>query len=1296
MSFDDFKKPNRFVGMHAHDGYSTYDGLGYPADHLDFVLENGMDAFSITNHGNCNSLPFLWKHGEKLRKQGRKVRTISGCEFYFVPCLKEWEKKYQEHRDRVKAERDARKQEALSKIDVNKDAEEDEAQGGHVIEDEEDSKTYDPDALDWKRRYHLVVTARNLTGMKNLFRLIKRSYKEGFYRFPRIDFAMLKEHGEGLQVSSACLAGIATGTVFKGQAHKKDFEEIMRDLNNLTDRFHDALSPEQFFWEIQFNDLEAQHSTNRFLLEMAKRHNLPLIATADSHYPRPDLWEARELYKKLGWMRDKPTPLPTFEELKCELYPKNAEQMWEEYGKHYHQHDFYKGTEDMVRAAIERTHDLAWHEFEDVWIDSKAKLPNYANPQRSHASYPEPPEDTPFQQLAKLVKAAMIREGLGDKPEYVERVKEEMDDIKYLGFENYFLTMYDVFHLAEKKTLFGPARGSGGGSLVNYLLGITQIDPLPFGLLWSRFLGRHRTSWPDIDSDAGDRDALIDAARVLFGEDAVIPVSNFNTLKLKSIVKDVAKFYQIDFAEVNRVTGPLQGEVEPFARDANTEKSVFVLKHDDCMKYSDNYRAFMEKYPHVEKHVSTLFMEQRAIGRHAGGVLIADENELAETMPLIGVRGELQTPWTEGMNFRNLEDNGFIKFDFLGLTLMKDVENCIKRVLRTPDNPQPTFAQIKEYFDEHLNCRYVKQDDPKVWEHAYHHQDFAPGLFQFTAQGARNFCQQAKPDNIEELAAITAIYRPGPLKANVHIKYVEAKNDRDNIVYDHPVIERVLGPTCGFITFQEQFMTLAVELAGFTPGESDKMRKTLVKKSLDTIGKKGSERDQLRKQFVEGAQRLHDLDPKITHALFDKIEFFSLYGFNKSHAVAYAIDSYYAAWLYTYHPREWIATVLQSENNSPNGLAKTIREVKVLGYKFAPSDINYSGEEWDYNPERNAFIPPLSSIKGVGGKAMEEIIEARPFRNLRELFFNEEGKWRHSKVNKTCFGALCQIEAFASLQEFQDGDLENHRQLYHLIVDNYEQIRKSNEGKSKWLEKLEAIGDKNREEVDKIISVYTKTKMPEMEEAARALVLDANVMDWTYIDHLADMLAKLGHPKPRRQLQIDRCLERIAKNGERREKILERIDAFFDLDEAMGAVGHIEDWSRDEKIRLYQEITSAINNALVFPAEVMKRITKTDMPSVCEIPGGEKAVAWGCAAEIQKKTTKKGKEFYRIRMIDDQNRSCWLRVWGKFFEWGEERGQKIYYEPPAFSYWLMEVDVCPNWGASTAAFKMRRIPLADD
>ena len=249
----------------------------------------------------------------------------------------------------------------------------------------------------------------------------------------------------------------------------------------------------------------------------------------------------------------------------------------------------------------------------------------------------------------------------------------------------------------------------------------------------------HNTSWPDIDSDAGDRDVLIDAARELFGDDAVIPVSNFNTLKLKSLVKDVAKFFNVPFEEVNAVTGPLQDEVMPHAKDDDQEKSVFVLKHDDCMKYSAAYNAFMTKYPEVEEHVNALFMENRSIGRHAGGVLVADPKALAEGMPIIGVRGELQTPWTEGMNFRNLEDNGFLKFDFLGLTLLKDVENCIKRILIKQGVKNPTFSQIKDFFDEHLNCRTVKQDDQQVWKHVYHEGRFV-GVFQFTADGARKFC----------------------------------------------------------------------------------------------------------------------------------------------------------------------------------------------------------------------------------------------------------------------------------------------------------------------------------------------------------------------------------------------------------------------------------------------------------------------------------------------------------------------------------------------------------------------------
>jgi len=553
----------------------------------------------------------------------------------------------------------------------------------------------------------------------------------------------------------------------------------------------------------------------------------------------------------------------------------------------------------------------------------------------------------------------------------------------------------------------------------------------------------HNTSWPDIDSDAADRDVLIEEARNLFGEDAVIPVSNFNTLKLKSLVKDISKIYGIPFEEVNEVTGPLQAEVEPLARDEDQEKSVFVLKHEDCMRFSPKYKAFMEKYPEVEDHISTLFMQNRSVGRHAGGVLVADPEELSATMPIIGVRGELQTPWTEGMNFRNLEDNGFLKFDFLGLTLLKDVENCIRRILVKQGNPDPTFLDVKAFFDKHLNCRYVKQDDPAVWKHVYQEGRFV-GVFQFTASGARKFCMQANPNTIDELAAITAIYRPGPLKANVHNMYVDAGKNIEGIKYDHPLIEKVLGVTRGFIAFQEQFMSLAVELGGFSPGESDQMRKTLVKKSLDTLDKKSGEKVMLREKFVKGAKEIHGISEDITNALFDKIEFFSLYGFNKSHSVSYAIDSYYAAWLHTHYEKDWLATILQSASSNPKELSKVISEVKALGYSFSKHDVNYSGKQWDFSDEANAFVPPLGSVKGIGNAAVEEIMVNRPYKDLKGMLYDDAGEWRHSKVNKTVLSALCQIEGLESLEDFQYGRIANHRQLLLALTEekNYETLRK--------------------------------------------------------------------------------------------------------------------------------------------------------------------------------------------------------------------------------------------------------------
>lgn len=1057
------RPPRRFVGLHAHSGFSSYDGLGYPADHIDFVLENEMDAWALTDHGNANGHAHARKHFKKLEKQGRKFRQIYGVEFYFVPSLSQWRIDYEDAKEAARQARLDKKKAAL--VD-------DPEEVGHTIENEEETRTAAPKA-EWQRRYHLVITAKNQTGLYNIYTMVKKSFKYGFYRFPRIDYDMLREHSEGIMISTACVGGVASGLIFREFPDKRFAEltpdlitdvsraPIMGRLENMVDQFTDIVGDDNFFLELQFNNLPAQHLTNRCLIDLSEKTGIPLISTADSHYPSPDLWQARELYRRLGWKSKDGDGLPKKEDLKCELYPKNATQMWDEFLINKQEYKFYDGKEEVVRDSIERTHDIVWNKCEDTWIDTSIKLHDFSRPDKSA-----------FDQLLELVKQGLRDENMDGKPEYVERAKEELSDIKFLERENYFLVMNEVIKKASERTMMGAGRGSGAGSLVNYLLGITHVDPLKYGLLWERFLGRHRVSAPDIDTDVGDRDVLIEVARELYGDDAVIPVSNFNTLKLKSLIKDIGKYYDIPAKEIYDLTVPLQDEVMPLAKDENEEKSVFVLKHDDCMKYSKKYRDFMTKYPEVEKHIKVLFMQNKSLGRHAGGIVIAPPDVLEKSMPLISVKGELQTPWTEGMNFRNLEDNGAIKFDFLGITLMEDVRNCIRRILTSQGNPNPTFHECLKFFDDNLNCRYNELDDQHVYETAYHQKNFAPGIFQFTAEGARMLCRQAKPRTITEIAAITAIYRPGPLKANVHLKYVDVlrkAQQGEPPTYIHPIVEEVQGETQGFTVFQEHFMLLSQKLAGFTPAESDKLRKTLVKKSLDTVGKKSAEREEAKTKFLEGAERLHGLKPHLVEPLWQTIENMSVYCFNKSHSVAYSIDSYYAAWLYTYYPEQWLATILQSENNSTKGLTKTITEIKRLGYKFAPIDINHAGAEWEYNHQIQAFVPPLASIKKVGPTAAAEIIESRPFQNLNDLLFDRKG-WYHSKMNKGSFDSLCKVEAFGSLEEFKNGKIKNHRQLHELLMNNWDKLRKGPKGMSAAaIRKAEANGEVVPDILDELI-----------------------------------------------------------------------------------------------------------------------------------------------------------------------------------------------------------------------------------
>jgi len=626
-------------------------------------------------------------------------------------------------------------------------------------------------------------------------------------------------------------------------------------------------------------------------------------------------------------------------------------------------------------------------------------------------------------------------------------------------------------------------------------------------------------------------------------------------------------------------------------KNTNTIQPVYDIHHN-----IDN-KNFYDEHPNLIANNITI----SNCGRHAGGVIIADADLLEQSMPIVGVRGELQTPWTEGMNFRNLEDNGFLKFDFLGLTLLKDVENCIYRILRKSGMKNPTFTDARAFFDKHLNCRFVKQDDPKVWEHVYKDGHFV-GIFQFTNQGARQFSMDASPVSIQELATITAIYRPGPLKANVHKKYVKAKNNANDIVYDHPIIEEVLGYTYGYFCFQEQFMLMAQKLAGFSPGESDKLRKTLVKKSLDTLHSKGSEKAIAREKFIKGAKELNDIPESISSKLWQDIEGFAVYGFNLSHAVAYAIGSYYAAWLHTHHETEWMAAILQSENGNPKGMSKAISEIKSFGYEIAAIDINHSEAEWEYSDVLKAFVPPLTSLKGVGDKAVEEVFENRPYKNLSDLFYNEVGEWRHSKLNKTAFSSLAKMEAFKSLQEFQDDVLDNHKQMYDLILDNYNLLKKGRYG-------------------------MTKT-----------------------------------------------AVKRALKNDEEIVPIVDELIAKYKV---------VSDWSRNEKIKNYFELSNDASDDLLFPPRLLNKLKQKEISSVFDIPSGDRGIGWFTVTEVIRKTTKNGKAFMRWKCVDSDNRSGWLRVWGSLD--GEVE----------FSTWLADVKNDAGWGMSTNLGKLKKINAFD-
>lgn len=964
-----------FVGLHAHTvAGSVFDGLGYPQDHMDYAYYNGMDALAITDHGNANGLSYQVLHSEKMKKEGKLFKPIFGVEAYFTPSISEWKELYDEVMSADKKRKEELKELKKSLI----------------------------------RTSHLLLLATNQKGLNNLFKLISLSHRqENFYRNPRIDLSMLQKYNEGIIASSACIGGMFRNDYWLNKDENdsiKSEEDILNAMRKTCQNMVNIFG-ERWFGELQWNKIPDQHILNKYVLKLSKEMNFNVISTVDSHYYKPEVWKDRELYKRLGWLNSKNKPgflsneVPeSVNDLDWELYPKNGDQMWEAYRK-YSRVCAVEYDDEEIKKTIELTYKIAHEQIEDFMPNRKVRLPNFVVPKGK----------TEVKALTDLAIKGLREKKLHNKKEYVKRLKDELEIIRDRGFSKYFLTMKTISDEAQKVQLVGAGRGSGAGSLVSYVLNITAVDPIKWKLLFSRFLRRDATDYPDIDFDLSSPNEFKDLLIKKWGDTSVVRISNFNTLQLKSLIKDISKFYDIPFQESNEVTTKMIGEATPKAkRDHGIKAGVYVPTFDEVMKYSDTLKRFLEKYPNVKTHVNELSGQVRNLAKHAGGVLIAEELDMH--MPLIQRGGVLQTPWSEGQNVRHLEPMGFIKFDLLGLASLRMIEGAIRHILKRHRGiKNPTFDNIKEYYDKTLHPDILDLNDQKVYEEIFHKGKWL-GIFQFTEGGAQRFCKNGKPRSIVDLSALTSIYRPGPLSAKVDKEYLEAKENKNNIIYPHQIFKEVLEDTYGFMIFQEQLAMLAHKLGkGISLDEGNLLRKILIKKGT---GKAEAVKNNLYGRFVEGCEE-KGLSKQIADEWWEKMIFFSYYSFCLAHSTSYCILSYQCAWLCHYYPIEWAAAFLDKESDSKK--EKAINLVKNSGFKIDRIDVNKSGKVWEIAEDGKTLVQPLSSILGLGDAAIEQILNNRPFNTPEELLFSEN--IIYSKLNKKCLDALIRSGAVNNLMD---------------------------------------------------------------------------------------------------------------------------------------------------------------------------------------------------------------------------------------------------------------------------------------
>lgn len=877
---------------------------------------------------------------------------------------------------------------------------------------------------------HLILLAKNNEGYKNLAKLVSLGFIEGFYYKPRIDKEILEKYHEGIICLSACLAGEVNQAILNNNI--EEAKKVALWFKNLFG--------EDYYLEVQNNGIKEQVLVNQKLVDLSRELNIPLVATNDAHYLKKEDAYNHEVLLCIQTGK-KMTDEDRMRFDTDELYVKSPEEMIE----------YFKN----IPEAIENTVKIAEKcnvEFEF----GHTILPNYDVPEQY---------STHYDYLESLTQAGLAkRYGQNITKEIQDRAQYELSVIKKMGYVDYFLIVWDYINYAKTHNIpVGPGRGSGAGSIVAYSIGITDIDPIKYNLIFERFLNPERISMPDFDVDFcyEKRDKVIEYVCDKYGKENVSQIITFGTMSARMVIRDVGRALDVPYAETDKLAKMIPNELHITIKKALEQNRELkeLYENDATVKKLIEIAMALEGMP-------------RQASTHACGIVITKE-PVVNYVPLYMRDNTISTQYI----MTTLEELGLLKMDFLGLRTLTVIQDTIDLVKKD--------KCIDVEFDKDMN-------DPKVYK--LWQDGNSVGIFQFESQGMTNFMKELKPDCLEDIIAGVSLYRPGPMDQIP--RYIANKKDPEHAVYTHPALKPILEVTYGCMVYQEQVMQIVRDLAGYSLGRADLVRRAMGKKKLDVMAKEreifiNGQLDENGNIVVPGCVR-NGIDAESANKIFDEMAEFAKYAFNKSHAAAYAVVSYRTAYLKAYYPGEFMAATLNSFLGNLDKIPDYIEECKRLNIQILKPDINKSYTKFTVDNEKIRF--GLGSIKNVGTAAVDEIVEERTKNGEFKDFADFCERIKDLSVNKKCVESLTKAGAFDNFEQTRSTLIAS----YETIIDTISNSdKKSFDGQVSMFD-LTPVENKKIDEIKynyTILPEYTEKEMLFMEKEMLGIYISGHPLE---------------------------------------------------------------------------------------------------------------------------------------------------------------------------------------------------------